>query len=101
MNALALPTTLLSLTGRAPRSGKQRRARQCLFVLLAIPDHLDGQGLAPWALKGAPIVTGLLGLDANEPHIGYRRVRNTDEGSSAIAEMLAVARHPALLWSKF
>ena len=65
VNALALPTALLSWTGRSA-VGKTKR----LFVLFAIPDDLDGQVLAHRALKGAFIVTGLFRLDANEPHIG-------------------------------
>jgi len=40
------------------------------IVLLAIPDDLGGHVLAPRAFKGASIVTSLLRLDANEPHIG-------------------------------
>ena len=53
MNALALPTALLSWTGRSAVGTTKR-----LFVLFAIPDDLDGQVLAPRALKGAFIVTG-------------------------------------------
>ena len=50
------------------------------IVLLAIPDDLGGHVLAPRAFKGASIVTSLLRLDANEPHIGIaeftRRMRD-------------------------
>ena len=53
VNALALPTALLSWTGRSAVGTTKR-----LFVLFAIPDDLDGQVLAPRALKGAFIVTG-------------------------------------------
>jgi hypothetical protein len=37
--------------------------------LLAVIDDLDFEVLAPRALKRAPIVTGFVRLDANEPHV--------------------------------
>ena len=87
MNALA-PTALLSWTGRSAVG-----TTISLFVLLAIPDDLDGQVLAPRALcvyRDRPFQA-----HANEPHIGVaefatrmRIIRNCGN--------FAVARHPAL-----
>jgi len=55
--ALALPTALLSWTGRSA-VGKRTSRASMPIVLLAIPDDLGGHVLAPRAFKGASIVTG-------------------------------------------
>lgn len=55
--------------GRLGSGPKQLRARQRLFVLLAVIDDLEFDVLAPRAFKRALIVTRFIGLDASEPHV--------------------------------
>jgi hypothetical protein len=50
--------------------GRKTMALIVEFVLLAIPNNLNRHVLAPWALKGAPIVARPVGLDTSEPHVG-------------------------------
>ena len=66
VKALALSTALFW----EEACGRKTIASVAEFVLLAIPNNLNRQVLAPWALKGAPIVARRVRLDTSEPHEG-------------------------------